>query len=164
MNIQMDKSSRHSKITGDFGEMLVVYWLSKHGIEAGRFDHTGIDIVAANPYTSKTMGISVKSRSRSPGTESEALLIKRKDLRKAEASCAPFNWEPYFALVVDAGPLMRCFLLSAEYLEEMFPTHVVTLNWKMDSTNLLSYYDDPNIVVFEMQTRTVRWLGGENQG
>ena len=29
--VGMKKSTRHSKITGDFAEGLVLYWLSKHG-------------------------------------------------------------------------------------------------------------------------------------
>ncbi|MBK8382508.1 MAG: hypothetical protein IPL16_11595 [Ignavibacteria bacterium] len=63
------KSTRHSKITGDFAEGLVMYWLSKHGFETARVDHTGIDLISKNPITKELMGISAKSRSRSPGTE-----------------------------------------------------------------------------------------------
>jgi len=63
--MEMLRSSRHSKITGDFGEALVLYWLSKHGFECARVDHTGIDLIARNPRTGEVMGISVKSRSRS---------------------------------------------------------------------------------------------------
>ena len=58
------KSSRHSRITGDFGEALVLYWLSKYGFECARIDHTGIDLIARNPHMHELMGISVKSRSR----------------------------------------------------------------------------------------------------
>ena len=39
MNIS--KSSRHSKITGDFGETLILYWLSKYGFECALVDHSG---------------------------------------------------------------------------------------------------------------------------
>ena len=62
--IDISKSSRHAKITGDFGEALVLYWLSKYGFECARVDHTGIDLIARNPHTQELMGISVKSRSR----------------------------------------------------------------------------------------------------
>lgn len=77
MKIQILKSSRHSKITGDFAEALVLYWLSKHGFECARVDHTGIDLIARNPHTAELMGISVKSRSRNPGTERTVLRIDR---------------------------------------------------------------------------------------
>lgn len=59
------KRSRHSKITGDFAERLVLYWLSKYGFECAFVDHTGLDVIARNPHTGELMGISVKSRARS---------------------------------------------------------------------------------------------------
>ncbi|MEK7654536.1 MAG: hypothetical protein AAB345_04675 [Patescibacteria group bacterium] len=43
--MEIKKASRHQKITGDFGEALVLYWLSKHGFESLKVDHTGIDIM-----------------------------------------------------------------------------------------------------------------------
>ena len=43
--MRISKSSWHSKITGDLGEALVLYWLSKHGFECARVDHTGNDAV-----------------------------------------------------------------------------------------------------------------------
>ena len=160
VDLTIAKSSRHPKITGDFGETLVTYCLSKYGFECGRFDHIGIDIVAANPYTHEIMGISVKSRSRSKGAESESLLIKRKSLQTAREACAPFGWVPYFAIVVDADSFVRCFVLSMEHLESMFPAHVVTLNWKMGRVHIARYYQDPDILIFELHTATVRWWGG----
>ena len=40
------KSTRHAKITGDFGEAAVLYYLSSSGFECARVDHTGIDLIA----------------------------------------------------------------------------------------------------------------------
>jgi len=60
------KSSRHSKIAGDFGEYLILYWLSKYGFECARVDYTGIDLIARNPKTGmkqKTIDIVGKSTS-----------------------------------------------------------------------------------------------------
>jgi len=67
--MEVIKSSRHSKIRGDFAESLILYWLSKYGFECALVDHTGIDIIARNPHTNEVMGISVKSRSRNIGKE-----------------------------------------------------------------------------------------------
>ena len=47
--LSVDKSSRHQKIIGDFGEHLICNWLSRSGFEVTIVDHTGIDIVAYNP-------------------------------------------------------------------------------------------------------------------
>jgi Holliday junction resolvase-like predicted endonuclease len=65
--MELSKSSRHSKITGDFAEAPVLYWLSKYGFECAKVDHTGIDLIARNPNSNELMGISVKSRSRNTG-------------------------------------------------------------------------------------------------
>ena len=44
--MKINKSTRHSKITGNFGEALVLYLLSKFGFESANVDHTGIDIIS----------------------------------------------------------------------------------------------------------------------
>jgi len=79
------KSSRHSKIAGDFGEHLILYWLSKYGFECARVDHTGIDLIARNPKTRELMGISVKSRTRNPGTESDMVSITNSNIEKVKS-------------------------------------------------------------------------------
>ena len=50
--------------------------LSKYGFECAKVDHTGIDLIARNPKNNEIMGISVKSRSRSEGTEKLMLILK----------------------------------------------------------------------------------------
>ena len=52
----MLKSSRHSKITGNFGEALILYWLSKRGFECANVDHTGIDLIARRARESRLFG------------------------------------------------------------------------------------------------------------
>jgi Holliday junction resolvase-like predicted endonuclease len=73
--MKLTKSSRHSKITGDFGEAIVLYLLSRHGFECARVDHTGIDLIARRPNSKEVLGISVKSRSRQTGTENSHLAL-----------------------------------------------------------------------------------------
>jgi len=107
--MELSKSSRHSKITGDFGEALVLYWLSKYGFECAFVDHTGIDIIAKNTCTGEVMGISVKSRSRNIGKETTYLTISNENFDKATAACEAFGCVPYFAIVVDAGEHIRCY-------------------------------------------------------
>jgi len=151
------KSTRHSKITGDFSEALVLYWLSKNGFECARVDHTGIDIIARNPHTVEMMGISVKSRSRSEGKEQEYLSIRNDNFTKAEAACRTFGCVPYFAIVVDAGDIIRVFILSANHLRELFPPKRRASGWKMTNSHLKRYAEDPDIRSFEFGTRTTRW-------
>src|ERR1041385_1796107 len=102
MLLKINKSPRHSKITGDFAEGLILYWLSKHGFECARVDHTGLDLIARNPHNAELMGISVKSRSRTAGAETNHVKNERDNIAKLTAACAAFRCKPYFAVVVDA--------------------------------------------------------------
>ena len=71
----MMKSTRHSKIIGDFGEHFVCDKLSKSGFEVLRVDHTGLDVIAYNVVNERRLGITVKSRTRNKGKESETVNV-----------------------------------------------------------------------------------------
>ncbi len=155
--MKINKSSRHSKITGDFGETVVLYWLSKYGFECALVNHTGIDIIARNPHTNEIMGISVKSRSRNEGAEEDYLTIPNNEFTKAEAACAAFGCVTYFAIVVDAGDIIRGFILSASHLLSIFPKRKTASGWKMTEQHLKRYDSDPEIKMFEFKTKTTNW-------
>lgn len=155
--LDIRKSSRHSKITGDYGEALVLYWLSKYGFECARVDHTGIDLIARNPHTRELMGISVKSRSRHKGTERSSLRIPSGNFEKASRACEEFCCVPYFAIVVDEGKKTQGFLLPMEHLLKLFPDTGTGIYWRMNAQNVERYLNDPMIKIFELQTKTVRW-------
>lgn len=155
--VQISKSSRHSKITGDFTEHLVLYWLSKHGFECARVDHTGIDLIARNPHTDEVMGISVKSRSRNPGTETTSISIHDSDVEKALKACAAFRCSPYFAIAADVRDKIVVFILSTQKLRRIFPNSKDVCAWRMTEKYLKQYYADSEIKVFELRTRTHSW-------
>lgn len=160
--MKIRKSTRHAKITGDFGEALVLYWLSKYGFECAAVDHTGIDIIARNPHTQEVMGISVKSRSRTEGSEQEYVSIPNDNFDKAEAACAAFGCMPYFALVVDAGEIIRGFMLPMRTLLAMFPKGKTASGWKMTAPYLKRYTEAPDIMAFEFKTKTAKWWATNN--
>jgi len=155
--IGIRKSSRHSKITGDFAEGLILYWLSKYGFECARVDHTGIDIIARNPHTKEVMGISVKSRSRTQGAEKAYVTIPNDNFSKAETACRAFGCKPYFAIVVDAGNTIRAFIVSQEHLLRLFPKRKLASGWKMSPGYLKRYAEDPQIITFEFRTKITKW-------
>ncbi len=155
--MKVKKSSRHSKITGNFAENLILYWLSKYNFECANVDHTGIDIIARNPHTKELMGISVKSRSRSTGTEGEGMVIKNENFEKAKEACESFSCVPYFAIVVDEGDKIYCFILSMKKLLKMFPLGKQNITWKMKGNYLEKYYKDPEIKIFEFSHKTHSW-------
>jgi hypothetical protein len=150
--MKISKSTRHAKITGDFGEALVLYWLSKYGFECAPVDHTGIDIIARNPHTQEVMGISVKSRSRTEGAEQEYVSIPSDNFDKAEAACRAFNCMAYFAVVVDAGDTIRAFIVPMQRLRSLKGK-----GWKMSARYLRQYEADPEIMAFEFKTKTSKW-------
>lgn len=152
----ISKSSRHSKITGDFAEGLVLYWLSKHGFECARVDHTGMDLIARNPHTDELMGISVKSRSRNVGTERSVVRIERDNIEKLGAACKAFGCAPYFAVVVDAGQSIQCFVVTSNYLAKQ-SGEKKDLYWGMSHKHMTQYQTDYEVIMFEFQSKTVRW-------
>lgn len=150
------KSTRHSKIAGDFGETLVLYWLSKHGFECARVDHTGIDLIARNPHTRELMGISVKSRTRMPRRERANVRIAGDNFTKAASACEAFGCVPYFALVIDLGAEIRGYIVPLQRVWDLCgrTTHAY---WKMTPTYLEQYDADPLIMRFDLQMQTKQW-------
>ena len=148
----LKKSSRHSKITGDFAERLVLYWLSKYGFECAYVDHTGIDIIARNPHTKELMGISVKSRSRNIGKETEYVSLQKKDFEKAKVACKTFGCVSYFAIVIDAGQGMNMFILPAKRLLKYRKT-----GWYMLKKYRERYLKDPEIKIVNFKHQILSW-------
>ena len=156
ITMKSDKSSRHSKIAGDFGESLVLYWLSKRGFECAKVDHTGIDLIANNPNTHEIMGISVKSRTRNEGTETDPVNIPANDFTKVEDACKAFGCKPYFAIVVDAKEFIRVFIIKKKDLLELCPMKA-NCYWKMAEADLKTYANHEGVMMFELQARHGRW-------
>lgn len=155
--VRIQKSSRHSKITGNFAESVVLYWLSKYGFECAHVDHVGIDLIARNPHSGELMGISVKSRSRNEGKEGQYLSIPNDNFDKIEAACVAFGCSPYFAIVVDEGSTIHCFILSKSRLLVMFPPGKEVSGWKMSKIWLERYMADPGIKYFRFEHSTPKW-------
>lgn len=160
--VEITKSSRHSKITGDFAERLVLYWLSKYGFECAFVDHVGLDIFARNPHTTERMGISVKSRSRNTGKESTFVSIPNDNLTKLDQACRTFECVPYFAVVVDEADSIACFIISEAHLMKVCPPGKGVISWKMNKTALAKYESDPEIKIFRFVTSTINWWDKPN--
>lgn len=162
--MKINKSSRHAKITGDFGEAVILYWLSKYGFECASVDHTGIDIIARNPHLQEVIGLSIKTRSRAEGTENEYVSIPNDNFEKAEAACRAFGCKPYFAIVVDGGDTLRAFILSMDHLLRLYPKGKSAIGWKMKDRNLKDYESDPEIMSFEFKIKPMRWWMENDNG
>ena len=155
---EIQKSSRHSKITGDFAEGLVLYWLSKHGFESARVDHTGIDLIASCPgFTKDMLGISVKSRSRVRGSGNWSVSVFNDHPKKLDDACRAFGCRPYYAIVVDADDRIEAFLASSEVFFEYASPGANYFSWKMGASWRARYAEHHRIVRFQMAYTTDNW-------
>lgn len=155
--MKFEKSTRHAKITGDFGEAAVLYYLSVSGFECARVDHTGIDLIARSATQSRPWGISVKARSRSPGTENTALNLYKKDFPKLEAACEAFGCIPYVGLVFDSSDFLRMYVLPLARLRDLVPGGAKVSAWPMSASKVATYAKDPEIMSIEWKRIASRW-------
>ena len=148
---KIEKSSRHSKIAGDFGESLFLYWLSKRGYESALVDHTGIDLIAYEKKTGKRIGISVKTRTRKLGTEKEGIYVKKSEINKIKNACVYFACKPYFGIVVDRANSIDAILAPLEVVLLINGIGKTYLNIKLTEKYLDKYKQikDGLIVRFE---------------
>ncbi len=151
------KSTRHAKITGDFGEAAVLYYLSLSGFECARVDHTGLDLIARSARLRQPLGISVKARSRAPGTEHTALNLYKKDFPKLEAACEAFGCIPYVGLVFDSADFLRVYVLPLVRLRELVPGGSRVAAWPMSMSRIAEYGKDPSIMSIEWRRVASRW-------
>jgi Holliday junction resolvase-like predicted endonuclease len=152
--LNMLKSSRHSKITGNFGEALILYWLSKRGFECAHVDHTGIDLIARRPASEEVLGISVKCRSRAEaGAEAGVNLLHTND-EKIESACQAFGCVPYVAVVVDQGSSVHGYLTTLNHLRTEYPGQ----SWRMASAMRKRYESDQRVEWFKLASQAGNWL------
>ena len=156
------RSTRHSKITGDFGERMTLYLLSREGFECAYVDHTGMDIIARNRITNELMGISVKSRSRNLRNERGSLNIPVAEFKKLERACKEFGCEPYYALVIDATK-GGVFVLRLSKLKELSHINQHTLYWNMNALNQEKYKSNREIKWFTFEIHRGNWWDKTNK-
>jgi Holliday junction resolvase-like predicted endonuclease len=150
----MQKGSRHSKITGNFGEVLILYWLSKRGFECAHVDHTGIDLIARRPSSEEVLGISVKCRSRAEANDEAGVNLLHKSDDKIEAACRAFGCVAYVAVVVDQGETVRGYLTTLHHARTEYPGQ----SWRMSPAMTKRYENDPHIEWFELASRGGDWM------
>jgi len=160
--IEITKSSRHSKITGDFGEHMTLYLLSKHGFECALVDHTGMDIIARDHKKLKrTMGISVKSRSRDALHAEESLLVPKDNFDKLTQACNWFDCDPYFSFVVDRHDKLSVYIVPLDVLRsELYPKTNGGLNWSMTPAAVKKYADNRSVYRWELTHSVESWWPG----
>ena len=147
--IGIEKSPRHTKIVGDFGENLVCNWLSRSGFEVCVVDHTGMDVIAYNPRTNQRLGITVKSRTRTSGTEAGSVYMFReakKDRQKLVDACKAFHCDPWIAAYVECDEFADLFLTSlANYDRKYRKEKRAVDGWGMTKKHTSAYAADTEV-------------------
>lgn len=157
------RSTRHAKITGDFAEHLTLYLLSKQGFECARVDHTGMDIIARNPITNECMGISVKSRSRTPARAASSMNVEADNFNKLANACEAFGCVPYHSFVIDrkvnGEEKISAYIMSQKTLFNLYPKAEVghMIYWAMSPTAIEKYCSNPNIYRWELMHKIESW-------
>lgn len=163
--IAIEKSSKHSKIIGNLGEHLICNWLSRSGFEVALVDHTGIDIIAYNPKNQRRLGITVKSRTRSKGTETTSVNLFRQNKRnpdkeKVEKACKAFGCEPWIGVYVETTDYADLFLTSLENFEDKYciSREKKLITWKMKQKDVEAYRKDSEIMHLHIGFSSEKWF------
>jgi hypothetical protein len=154
--MKITKSTNHAKIAGDFGEAIVLYWLSKHGFECARVDHTGIDLIATRRGTTERLGISVKARTRTKEAKRSDVLMPLKHFENIEKSCREFGLEPYLSLVIEEGDFIRVYIMPLSCAKNYGITRK-SYRWYMSKELRKKYSEDRAIMRFDLSIDQGNW-------
>jgi hypothetical protein len=159
--MKMDKSSRHRKIIGDFGESLLSNWLSRSGFEVVFVDHTGIDLIAYHRSTRQRFGITVKSRTRESGKDYIPVNIfnrTKNDRAKVIEACRAFACTPWLGIYVEGESDANIYLTSLEHYDAKYrdPKKVVDV-WRMTPKARLAYGRDSSVKNLRIEFLATNW-------
>jgi hypothetical protein len=77
---------------------------------------------------------------------------------KARSACKAFGCVPYYAIVVDAASVIRCFLISLDHLERIAGGAEDGMRfWQMSDKCLSAYRADALIKGFELHITECSW-------
>ena len=149
MRDEIDKSTRHARIVGIFGEYVVCNWLSRSAFEVSVVDHTGMDIIAYDPRTKRRPGITVKSRTRTKGKEHEEVFIfsrSNHDRQKLMSAFKAFKYDPWMAAGVECGRDADLCLTTLDHCDSKHKTkNRDTDAWRMGERVKEQYALDPEV-------------------
>ena len=160
--MEIKKSSRHSKIIGDFGEQLTCNLLSRSGFEVSIVDHTGIDILAYNPDSGERLGITEKSRTRLLGSENNKVNVFKKksnDRVKTIDACRFFSCEPWIAVYVETFEGGELYLTSLKNYDAKYVSTKDRAidDWKMTPKWRQLYEGDLEVKYVVFKFESVNW-------
>jgi hypothetical protein len=128
-------------------------------------DHTGLDVIAYNPKTERRLGITVKSRTRNVGKETEHVNIMsyrqgKEDRKKLLDACQTFASEPWIAIYVETHDYADLFLTSLENYDKKYAGKEgrVYDTWNMSPKHLAIYESDKEVKHIRANFDRKRWI------
>ena len=162
--MDIEKSTRHQKIIGDFGEGVLLNWLSRSGFEACLVDHTGLDVIAYHKESKRRLGFTVKSRTRNIGTEEDSVNLLsyrhgKNDRQKLIDACTAFACEPWIAVYVETLDLADLYLTSLAHYDEKYKSKKARAidAWKMGEKYAKVYAADRDVKHIHMAFQKANW-------
>jgi hypothetical protein len=167
-NMDIIRSSRHQKIIGAFGEHLISNHLSRSGFEVANIDHTGIDLIAYHNLTKQRLGISIKSRTRTAGTENTPVNMLsyqggKNDRKKLIDACKAFDCEPWIGIYVETTEYAEVYLTSLKNYDKKYRNknkRAIDV-WRMNATHRERYERDINVKHIRFDYHATNWKWGK---
>lgn len=162
--IGIEKGTRHQHIVGRFGEYFVCNWLSRSGFEVCIVDHTGMDVIAYHPIRKQRIGITVKSRTRSFGTEATGVNLFREaknDRKKLLNACNAFNCDPWIAVYVECDTYADLFLTSLRNYDNHTRSGKAVYAWAMNRKRMKQYETDSEVKHVRIDFKALNWWKGD---
>ena len=156
MTIQ--KSERHQKIIGQYGEHFVCNRLSTSGFDVMRVDHVGIDILAFR-QDGLRLGISVKSRTRHRKEREDAtvnLFLATED--KLERVCKRLQVKPWIAVYVETETCADLFMTSLDNYRKKYDRSTKLMTWGMKKKHKDGYGEDAAVLHCHVEFTVNRWF------
>jgi hypothetical protein len=164
----INKSSRHQKIIGNFGENLICNFLSRSGFEVSIVDHTGIDLIAYHKPSDIRLGISVKSRTRTDNLINAPVNIfsyqrRKNDRQMLLEACQTYACKPWIAIYVETKYYADVYLTSLANYDMKYRGKVDKKidDWKMRDNYRDIYQNDRGIKHIKFEFHPNNWVWSE---
>jgi hypothetical protein len=154
----IQKSERHQKIIGQFGEHFVCNRLSCSDFDVMLVDHVGIDVIAFREDVGR-LGISVKSRTRGrKGSEEESVNLFSSEEGKLERVCTNLGLTPWIAVYVETERCGDLYTTSLENYRTKYQRNTKMLVWDMRRKRQEAYSKDVKIMHLHVDFTLNNWF------
>ena len=145
-----ENNPQHSKITQDFAEAAVFYWLSKCGFNCLRVDHKVIAIIAKKPDIKGRFGVLVKIGNGKVETDRELVSVTERELKRVKTDCSALKCIPCIAVLMEQKEETWILMSTLKHLSEIQPSGTATVAWKMTQAGMMQYLSDNEILAVEL--------------